>query len=120
MLRWYTRFMGTLLALLGLLGLLDSPSFDLGEALLFVATAPIFLYASLQSVSPTQIRSILGRMGVIYGVLGALVIAASFGLGGYSETRDLAGDLVHVALGVLCVCGALFLPCEDDEPPGAP
>lgn len=113
MLRWYARFIGALLALLGVLGLMIPASLDLGEALLFLSTAPIFLYASLRSMDPMQVRSILGGMGIIYGAFGALLLITSFALGGYSEMRGLVEDLLHVAVGVLCVGGALFLPCED-------
>lgn len=120
MLRWYTRIIGVVLALLGLAGLLGMKGFDFGHSLLFVGTALIFLYASSRSMASTHIRSILGGMGVICGTFGVFVIVVSFDLGAYSEIRGLIGDLVYIALGVVCVCGALFLPCEDDEPPVDP
>jgi len=122
MLRWYSRIVGVGLALLGLAGLLGiqaMESFDIGDKLLFVATSPILLYASQRSMSPEQIRSVLGGLGIIYGAFGAFAILASFALGAYSETRELIGDLVHIAVGVVCFCGALFLPCDEEEPPGA-
>lgn len=112
MLRWYSRIVGVVLALLGLAGLLGMEGFDLGDKLLFLATAPIFWYASLQSLGPAQIRSIVGGMGVLYGSLGAFVLVVSFYLGGYVGTRELVGDFVHVAVGVLRVCGRCSCPAK--------
>jgi hypothetical protein len=120
LLRWYSRIVGVVLVLLGLAGLLGIETFDRGDALLFVATASIFLYASMRSMGPTQTRSIVGGMGVLYGLVGAFVLVVSLKLGIYSEMSDLVSNVVEVGIGVVCICGALFLPCEDNEPPVDP
>lgn len=94
-------------------------SLGLGENLLFLATAPIFLYAGFSRMSGREIRGVVGGMGVLYLLSGILVISEILFFNEASlplQASQQKGDLIRLAVGVVCVLAAWFLPCQDDPP----
>lgn len=118
MLRLYTFIMGVGLLLLSLAGLLGIHSLlELGENLLFLATAPIFLYAGFSGMQNKELRTIVGGMGALYLLSGILVIFTVLFFGEVSlQGSEHKGDLIRAAVGIVCVLAAWFLPCQKDPP----
>ncbi len=117
MVRLYAKVVGVTVVLIGIGGLLlgDKSLFgvlnvDVAEDGIHVLTGGLLAYAGFRARELSQVRAIVGGMGIAYlgiGVLG-IVEPTLFGIvpSGYETVLD---NLIHLTLGVLGIVVGFFV-----------
>ncbi len=114
--RIYAQFVGVVLLLIGVLGLLLGErallgilNIDIVEDIVHLLTGGILVYVGFGQRNEEIARTVVGALGAIYLLVGVLgfIIPMLFGLlpHGYS----VVDNLIHLALGVLSLAVAFAL-----------
>lgn len=111
MLRWVTRLGGIGFAVSGAAGLLGLLDVSAGDAALYLLTGLVFSYVSFGRWACETIRDTIASLGALYLFSGALVIVGLYALELSIETNDV----MRIALGIISVVCARFLPGQDNR-----
>ncbi len=111
MVRHYARVVGMVLFVLGLGGAFGLWYLKPAGIVLYCFTAAFFFYAGFSRWSrPKEIRPLVGGIGVLYFLSGALLFVAYELLQIHASYYDLRHSILRLTIGILSMLAARYLP----------
>lgn len=115
MLRRYSRIVGAGFALWAIAALVGVGGQQLSlRIVLFLGTALIFLYTGFGRVNTTEMRTIIGGMGILYLVSAGFLIIVWAWMS-TPDDPEMPNILLRGTMGILSLLCARFLPQESKE-----
>ncbi len=117
MVREYGKVVGVTVVVIGVLGLLLGQrslfgvlNIDVAEDLIHLATGGLLAYVGFSKRDNAAARSIVGGIGVVYLLVGAISFAEPNPLGLFPSEYSALDNAIHLTLGVLAIAVAWVLP----------
>jgi hypothetical protein len=123
LLKRYAQFLGVVLLLVGLIGLvlgdkvwLGILNIDIVEDIVHLATGGLLAYLGFGRADLTTTRNLVLALGVVYLLVGVLgfVVPMMFGL--IPDGYTIFDNLLHLALGILSLAVAFTAPGDATAP----
>ncbi len=112
----YTQGAAVALVLAAIVVFFGVPVLAGGEPLLYLGTAAIFAYVGFWKRDATLTSAVVGGLGMLYLVSGAILAVSFVALEFPFEGRGFVETLGPVFFGGISTWCSRVLPCEDDPP----
>ena len=117
MVREYGKIAGVSVILIGIVGLLLGQkslfgvlNIDIAEDVIHLVTGGLLAYVGFAKPDSGLARAVVGGIGVVYLLVGAISFAEPNPLGLFPSEYSVLDNLIHLTLGVLAVAVAWLLP----------
>ncbi len=117
MVRQYGKIVGVSVVLIGIVGLLlgqkslfGALNIDIAEDVIHLVTGGLLAYVGFAKRDSGLARAVVGGIGVVYLLVGAISFAEPNPLGLFPSEYSVLDNLIHLTLGVLAVAVAWLLP----------
>jgi len=115
--REYGKIVGVSVVLIGIVGLLlgqkslfGALNIDIAEDVIHLVTGGLLAYVGFAKPDSGLARAVVGGIGVVYLLVGAIGFAEPNPLGLFPSEYSVLDNLIHLTLGVLAVAVAWLLP----------
>ena len=120
MVREYGKVVGVTVIVIGVVGLLlgqkslfGALSIDIAEDLIHLVTGGLLAYVGFANRDNGVARAVVGGIGVVYLLVGAVGFAEPNPLGLFPSEYSVLDNLIHLTLGILAIAVAWLLPRRD-------
>ena len=120
MVRVYGKVAGVSVLLIGVVGLVlgqrslfGALNIDIAEDVIHLATGGLLAYVGFAKRDNGVARAVVGAIGVVYLLVGAISFAEPNPLGLFPSEYSVLDNLIHLALGILAIAVAWLLPRRD-------
>ncbi len=117
MVREYGKVVGVTVILIGIVGLLlgekslfGALNIDIAEDVIHLVTGGLLAYVGFAARDSGLARAVVGGIGVVYLLVGAISFAEPNPLGLFPSEYSVLDNLIHLTLGVLAIAVAWLLP----------
>ncbi len=117
MVREYGKIVGVSVVLIGIVGLLlgqkslfGALNIDIAEDVIHLVTGGLLAYVGFAKRDSGLARAVVGGIGVVYLLVGAISFAEPNPLGLFPSEYSVLDNLIHLTLGVLAIAVAWILP----------
>ncbi len=117
MVRAYGKVAGTTVVLIGIVGLVlgqrslfGALNIDIAEDVIHLVTGGLLVYVGFAKRGGSVARAVVGGIGVIYLLVGAISFAEPNLLGLFPSEFSVLDNLIHLTLGILAIGVAWLLP----------
>lgn len=117
MVREYGKIVGVSVVLIGIVGLLlgqkslfGALNIDIAEDVIHLVTGGLLAYVGFAKRDSGLARAVVGGIGVVYLLVGAISFAEPNPLGLFPSEYSVLDNLIHLTLGVLAIAAAWLLP----------
>ena len=117
MVREYGKIVGVSVVLIGIVGLLlgqkslfGALNIDIAEDVIHLVTGGLLAYVGFAKPDSGLARAVVGGIGVVYLLVGAISFAEPNPLGLFPSEYSVLDNLIHLTLGVLAIAVAWILP----------
>lgn len=124
MVREYGKVVGVTVVLIGIVGLLlgqrslfGALNIDIAEDLIHLATGGLLAYVGFAKGDSDLARTVVGGIGVVYVLVGAISFAEPNPLGLFPSEYSGLDNVIHLTLGVLAIAVAWVLPRGESTTP---
>ena len=118
--REYGKVVGVTVVLIGIVGLMLGQKslfgalyIDIAEDLIHLVTGGLLAYVGFAKRDSGVARAVVGGIGVVYLLVGAISFAEPNPLGLFPSEFSLLDNLIHLTLGILAIGVAWVLPGRD-------
>jgi len=115
--REYGKIVGVSVVLIGIVGLLlgqkslfGALNIDIAEDVIHLVTGGLLAYVGFAKPDSGLARAVVGGIGVVYLLVGAISFAEPNPLGLFPSEYSVLDNLIHLTLGVLAIAVAWILP----------
>jgi len=115
--REYGKVVGVTVVVIGILGLLlgqrslfGALNIDVAEDLIHLATGGLLAYVGFSKRNSEAARSVVGGIGIVYLLVGAISFAEPNPLGLFPSEYSVLDNAIHLTLGVLAIAVAWVFP----------
>jgi len=115
--REYGKIVGVSVVLIGIVGLLlgqkslfGALNIDIAEDVIHLVTGGLLAYVGFAKRDSGLARAVVGGIGVVYLLVGAISFAEPNPLGLFPSEYSVLDNLIHLTLGVLAIAVAWILP----------
>jgi len=115
--REYGKIVGVSVVLIGIVGLLlgqkslfGALNIDIAEDVIHLVTGGLLAYVGFAKRDSGLARAVVGGIGVVYLLVGAIGFAEPNPLGLFPSEYSVLDNLIHLTLGVLAIVVAWLLP----------
>jgi hypothetical protein len=115
--REYGKIVGVSVVLIGIVGLLlgqkslfGALNIDIAEDVIHLVTGGLLAYVGFAKRDSGLARAVVGGIGVVYLLVGAISFAEPNPLGLFPSEYSVLDNLIHLTLGVLAIAVAWRLP----------
>jgi hypothetical protein len=115
--REYGKIVGVSVVLIGIVGLLlgqkslfGALNIDIAEDVIHLVTGGLLAYVGFAKRDSGLARAVVGGIGVVYLLVGAISFAEPNPLGLFPSEYSVLDNLIHLTLGVLAIAVAWLLP----------
>jgi len=122
--RQYGKVVGVTVVLIGIVGLLlgqrslfGALNIDIAEDVIHLATGGLLAYVGFAQRDSGLARAVVGGIGVVYLLVGAVSFAEPNPLGLFPSEYSVLDNLIHLTLGVLAITVAWLLPGANGRRP---
>jgi len=98
---------------LGQKSLFGALNIDLAEDIIHLVTGGLLAYVGFAKRDSGLARTVVGGIGVVYLLVGAISFAEPNPLGFFPSEYSVLDNLIHVTLGILAIAVAWLLPSGD-------
>ena len=120
MVRAYGKVVGVTVLLIGVAGLVlgqrslfGALNIDIAEDLIHLVTGGLLAYVGFAMRDNGVARAVVGAIGVVYLLVGAISFADPNPLGLFPSEHSALDNLLHLTLGILAIAVAWVLPRRD-------
>ena len=120
MVRKYGKVVGVTVVVIGIVGLLlgqkslfGALNIDIAEDLIHLVTGGLLAYVGFAKRDSGVGRAVVGGIGVVYLLVGAISFAEPNPLGLFPSEYSVLDNLIHLTLGILAIAVAWLLPGRD-------
>ena len=124
MVREYGKVVGVTVLLIGIVGLVlgqkslfGALNIDIAEDLIHLVTGGLLAYVGFAKRDSGLARAVVGGIGVVYLLVGAISFAEPNPLGLFPSEYSVLDNLIHLTLGILAIAVAWLLPGRDQPTP---
>ena len=117
MVREYGKIVGVSVVLIGIVGLLlgqkslfGALNIDIAEDVIHLVTGGLLAYVGFAKRDSGLARAVVGGIGVVYLLVGAIGFAEPNPLGLFPSEYSVLDNLIHLTLGILAIAVAWILP----------
>ena len=117
MVREYGKVVGVTVVVIGILGLLlgqrslfGALNIDVAEDLIHLATGGLLAYVGFSKSNSEAARSVVGGIGIVYLLVGAISFAEPNPLGLFPSEYSVLDNAIHLTLGVLAIAVVWVFP----------
>ncbi len=117
MVREYGKVVGISVVLIGIAGLLlgqrslfGALNIDIAEDVIHLVSGGLLTYVGFTKRDGGLARAVVGGIGVVYLLVGAISFAEPNPLGLFPSEYSVLDNLIHLTLGVLAIAVAWVLP----------
>ena len=117
MVREYGKVVGVTVVLIGIVGLVlgqkslfGALNIDIAEDLIHLVTGGLLAYVGFAKRDSGLARRVVGGIGVVYLLVGAISFAEPNPLGLFPSEYSVLDNLIHLTLGILAIAVAWVLP----------
>ncbi len=117
MVREYGKVVGISVVLIGIAGLLlgqrsliGALNIDIAEDVIHLVSGGLLTYVGFTKRDGGLARAVVGGIGVVYLLVGAISFAEANPLGLFPSEYSVLDNLIHLTLGVLAIAVAWVLP----------
>ena len=107
---WPGPTLGILGLLLGQRSLFGALNIDVAEDLIHLATGGLLAYVGFSKRNSEAARSVVGGIGIVYLLVGAISFAEPNPLGLFPSEYSVLDNAIHLTLGVLAIAVAWVFP----------
>jgi len=115
--REYGKVVGVTVVVIGILGLLlgqrslfGALNIDVAEDLIHLATGGLLAYVGFSKHNSEAARSVVGGIGIVYLLVGAISFADPNPLGLFPSEYSVLDNAIHLTLGVLAIAVVWVFP----------
>jgi len=115
--REYGKVVGVTVVLIGIVGLVlgqkslfGALNIDIAEDLIHLVTGGLLAYVGFAKRDSGLARRVVGAIGVVYLLVGAISFAEPNPLGLFPSEYSVLDNLIHLTLGILAIAVAWVLP----------
>jgi len=115
--REYGKVVGVTVVLIGIVGLVlgqkslfGALNIDIAEDLIHLVTGGLLAYVGFAKRDSGLARRVVGGIGVVYLLVGAISFAEPNPLGLFPSEYSVLDNLIHLTLGILAIAVAWVLP----------
>ena len=98
---------------LGQKSLFGALNIDIAEDLIHLVTGGLLAYVGFAKRDSGVARTVVGAIGVVYLLVGAISFAEPNPLGLFPSEYSVLDNLIHLTLGILAIAVAWLLPGRD-------
>ena len=120
MAREYGKVVGVTVVVIGVVGLLlgqkslfGALNIDIAEDVIHLVTGGLLAYVGFAKRDNGVARTVVGAIGVVYLLVGAIRFAEPNPLGLFPSHYSVLDNLIHLTLGILAIAVAWLLPGRD-------
>ena len=120
MVRQYGKVVGVTVVVIGVVGLLlgqkslfGALNIDFAEDVIHLVTGGLLAYVGFAKRDSGVPRTVVGAIGVVYLLVGAISFAEPNPLGLFPSEYSALDNLIHLTLGILAIAVAWLLPGRD-------
>ena len=120
MVREYGKVVGVAVIVIGVVGLLlgqkslfGALNIDIAEDLIHLVTGGLLAYVGFAKRDNGAARTVVGAIGVVYLLVGAISFAEPNPLGLFPSEYSVLDNLIHLTLGILAIAVGSLLPGRD-------
>ena len=120
MVREYGKVVGVTVVVIGVVGLLlgqkslfGALNIDIAEDVIHLVTGGLLAYVGFAKRDSGVARAVVGGIGVVYLLVGAISFAEPNPLGLFPSEYSVLDNLIHLTLGILAIAVAWLLPGRD-------
>ena len=120
MVREYGKVVGVTVIVIGVVGLLlgqkslfGALNIDFAEDVIHLVTGGLLAYVGFAKRDSGVARTVVGAIGVVYLLVGAISFAEPNPLGLFPSEYSVLDNLIHLTLGILAIAVAWLLPGRD-------
>ncbi|MCA1677924.1 MAG: DUF4383 domain-containing protein [Actinobacteria bacterium] len=120
MVREYGKVVGVTVVVIGVVGLLlgqkslfGALNIDFAEDVIHLVTGGLLAYVGFAKRDSGVARTVVGAIGVVYLLVGAISFAEPNPLGLFPSEYSVLDNLIHLTLGILAIAVAWLLPGRD-------
>ncbi len=120
MVRKYGKVVGVTVVVIGIVGLVlgqkslfGALNIDIAEDLIHLVTGGLLAYVGFAKRDSGVGRAVVGGIGVVYLLVGAISFAEPNPLGLFPSEYSVLDNLIHLTLGILAIAVAWLLPGRD-------
>ena len=120
MVREYGKVVGVTVVVIGIVGLVlgqkslfGALNIDIAEDLIHLVTGGLLAYVGFAKRDSGVARAVVGGIGVVYLLVGAISFAEPNPLGLFPSEYSVLDNLIHLTLGILAIAVAWLLPGRD-------
>ncbi len=120
MVREYGKVVGVTVVVIGVVGLLlgqkslfGALNIDIAEDVIHLVTGGLLAYVGFAKRDGGVARTVVGAIGVVYLLVGAISFAEPNPLGLFPSEYSVLDNLIHLTLGILAIAVAWLLPGRD-------
>lgn len=124
MVREYGKVVGVTVVLIGIVGLVlgqkslfGALNIDIAEDLIHLVTGGLLAYVGFAHRDSGLARAVVGGIGVVYLLVGAISFAEPNPLGLFPSEYSVLDNLIHLTLGILAIAVAWPLRGRDQPTP---
>ncbi len=117
MVREYGKVVGVTVVVIGVVGLLlgqkslfGALNIDIAEDVIHLVTGGLLAYVGFAKRDGGVARTVVGAIGVVYLLVGAISFAEPNPLGLFPSEYSVLDNLIHLTLGILAIAVAWLLP----------
>ncbi len=117
MVREYGKVVGVTVVVIGVVGLLlgqkslfGALNIDFAEDVIHLVTGGLLAYVGFAKRDSGVARTVVGAIGVVYLLVGAISFAEPNPLGLFPSEYSVLDNLIHLTLGTLAIAVAWLLP----------
>ncbi len=117
MVREYGKIVGVSVVLIGIVGLLlgqkslfGALNIDIAEDVIHLVTGGLLVYVGFARRDDGLARAVVGGIGVVYVLVGAISFAEPNPLGLFPSEYSVLDNVIHITLGILAIGVAWLLP----------
>ena len=117
MVREYGKVVGLTVVVIGIVGLVlgqkslfGALNIDIAEDLIHLVTGGLLAYVGFAKRDSGVARAVVGGIGVVYLLVGAISFAEPNPLGLFPSEYSVLDNLIHLTLGILAIAVAWLLP----------
>ena len=117
MVREYGKVVGVTVVVIGIVGLVlgqkslfGALNIDIAEDLIHLVTGGLLAYVGFAKRDSGVARAVVGGIGVVYLLVGAISFAEPNPLGLFPSEYSVLDNLIHLTLGILAIAVAWLLP----------
>jgi len=120
--REYGKVVGVTVVVIGILGLLlgqrslfGALNIDIAEDLIHLATGGLLAYVGFSKSNSEAARSVVGGIGIVYLLVGAISFAEPNPLGLFPSEYSVLDNAIHLTLGILAIAVVWVFPPRGKE-----